>query len=568
MLLQLNIKNFALIEELTISFEEGFNVLSGETGSGKSILIDAVNYALGSKFNKELIRTGEKKTFVEAVFSLENPKTFEVLKELDIEAEDLVIISRETFQTGKSIAKVNGKSILLSTLKTISSTLLDIHGQHENQNLLAPENHIFYVDNYGENKIKKILENYREKYNKLSIVKSRIFELSGKNGEIEKLIDFLKYQIDEINAANLKVSEEEELEEKYKVLSNAERINKTLNLCYLALYSGTDNAQSIYDSLGNVIKELSSLENSFPKIKNICDSLQDAYYNIEESIEQIRSIKEDIYYNENELEYVNSRVYQISGLKKKYGRNVEEILQYRDSIKKQYKELVNSSDIIEGLKKEKGKLQDELKLIGHQLHKERKNIAENLEKRIKHELNFVGLEKSVFKINVELGDKLNFNGMDKVQFAISTNPGEPLKPLEKTVSGGELSRIMLALKTVFVDKDQIPSVIFDEIDTGISGRIAQCVAEKMYSISKKHQVFCVTHLPQIACISDTHYWVSKEVEDEKTYTRVTKMNKEEKEHEIAKMIGGSEVTKLTLEHAKELIKMADSKKAQLRYEAS
>lgn len=563
MLLQLNIKNFALIEELTISFDKGFNVLSGETGAGKSILIDAINFVLGGKFNKDLIRTGENKTFVEAVFTVENPKTVEILKELEIDLEDLIIISRETFQSGKTIAKVNGKSILLSTLKLISSTLLDIHGQHENQNLLAQENHIFYVDYYGEEKIKKILDIYKEKYDKLSIIQNKIFQLTGKDGEREKIIDFLKYQIDEINAANLKESEEEELEEKYKVLSNAEKINKTLNSCYINLYSGGEDVASIYDSLGIVIKELSALQSNLPKLKEISDSLQDAYYNIEGSIEQIRDIKDNIYYDEKELEYINGRIYQINGFKKKYGKNVKEILYYKDKIKAQYEELVNSSEIIEKLKREKNHLKEELKIEGKKLHNERCKIAEVLELKIKNELDFVGLEKSVFKINVELEEKFIHNGMDKVQFNISTNPGEPLKPLEKVVSGGELSRIMLALKTVFVDKDQIPSVIFDEIDTGISGRIAQAVAEKMYSISKSHQVFCVTHLPQIACTSDVHYWVSKEVKDDKTFTRVRKMNKEEKEYEIAKMIGGSEVTKLTLEHAKELINMADSKKIQL-----
>lgn len=567
MLLQLNIKNFALIEDLTVSFDKGFNVLSGETGAGKSILIDAINFVLGSKFNKDLIRTGENKTFVEAIFTVENPKTIEILKELEIELEDLIIVSRETFQTGKSIAKVNGKSILLSTLKLISSTLLDIHGQHENQNLLMPENHIFYVDYYGEDNIKKILYNYKEKYNKLNILQNKMSELLGKDGEREKLLDFLKYQIDEINTANLKENEEEELEEKYKMLSNAEKISKTLKDCYMNLYSGGEDAASIYDSLGIVIKELALLQSNLPKVKEICDSLQDAYYNIEGSIEQIRGIKDNIYYDEKELEFINSRIYQINGFKKKYGKSVKEIINYKDKIKSQYEELVNSSEIIENLKKEKNRLKEELKIEGEKLHSERCKIAQNLEIKIKNELDFVGLQKSVFKINVELEDKFTHSGMDKVQFSISTNPGEPLKPLEKVVSGGELSRIMLALKTVFVDKDQIPTVIFDEIDTGISGRIAQAVAEKMYSISKKHQVFCVTHLPQIACISDVHYWVSKEIKNEKTYTRVKKMNKEEKEYEIAKMIGGSEVTRLTLEHAKELINMADSKKTELKCKA-
>lgn len=560
MLLQLNIKNFALIENLTISFHKGFNVLSGETGAGKSILIDAINFVLGSKFNKDLIRTGEDKTFVEAIFTVENPKTIEILRELDVELEDLIIISRETFQTGKSIAKVNGKSILLSTLKFISSTLLDIHGQHENQNLLMAENHILYVDYYGEDNIKKILNNYKEKYDKLNIVKNKIDELLGKDGDKEKLSDFLKYQIDEINTANLKESEEEELEEKYKMLSNAEKINKTLTGCYMNLYSGDEDTASIYDSLGIVIKELALVQSNLPKVKEICNSLQEAYYNIEGNIEQIRNIKDNIYYDEKELEFINSRIYQINGFKKKYGKTIKEIIQYKDKIKAQYEELVNSSEIVEKLKKEKGKLKEELKIEGEKLHIERCKIAEKLEMKIKNELDFVGLEKSLFKINVDLEDKFTHNGMNKVQFVISTNPGEPLKPLEKVVSGGELSRIMLALKTVFVDKDQIPTVIFDEIDTGISGRIAQAVAEKMYSISNKHQVFCVTHLPQIACISDVHYWVSKEIKDEKTYTRVREMNREEKEYEIARMIGGSEVTRLTLEHAKELINMADSKK--------
>ncbi len=564
MLLQLNIKNFALIENLTISFDNGFNVLSGETGAGKSILIDAINYVLGSKFNKDLIRTGENKTFVEAIFTLSNPKTLEMLKENDIDIDDLIIISRETFQSGKSITKINGKSILLATLKLISSTLLDIHGQHENQNLLSAENHIEYVDSYGKEKSRELLLDYREKYNELSKIENKINELMGRDGERDKLIDFLKYQIDEISSSNLKENEDEQLEKKYKVLSNAEKINTTLNNSYSCLYTGNEEAISIYDNLGMVIKELALVQENLPKIKEINDGLKDAYYNIEGSIEQIRSIKDNISYDEKELEYINSRIYQIDGFKKKYGNSIEKILEYRDKIKSQYDEMINSSEIIQKLKKEKDDLIKELRIYGEKLHKERCEIAEDLQIKIKNELDFVGLEKSIFKIKVDLETKFYLNGMDKVQFYISTNPGEPLKPLEKIVSGGELSRMMLALKTVFVDKDQIPSVIFDEIDTGISGRIAQCVAEKMYTISKSHQVFCVTHLPQIACISDIHYWVSKEVKNEKTYTRIRKMNKEEKEYEIARMIGGSEVTKLTLEHAKELIKMANFRKKEIK----
>ncbi|MBV4415200.1 DNA repair protein RecN [Clostridium tyrobutyricum] len=561
MLLQLNINNFALIENLTVSFGVGFNVLSGETGAGKSILIDAINYIIGNKFNRDLIRIGEKKTFVEAVFTIENPKTKEILisKEIEFE-EDLLIISRETFQSGRSIAKVNGKSILLAELKDITCTILDIHGQHENQNLLLWENHINYVDDYGEDSIKALIENYSENYKKLYEIKNKINRLSGNNGDRKKISDFLKYQIDEINSANLKEEEENELNKKFKLLSSSEKINNTLNNCYTNLYSGFENKKSIQDELGNIIKDISSIKNIDNKIENIHKLLEDAYYNIEESVDEIRSIIANNSYDEKELEYINNRLYEISGYKKKYGNTIKDILEYRKKISNEYKEIIDSEDIINELKKSQYIVQEKLKIQARKIHVERCNVSKVLENKVKDELKFIGLEKSIFKIKIDLQDKFMENGMDIVQFYISTNPGQPLKPLEKIVSGGELSRIMLALKTVFVDKDKISSVIFDEIDTGISGRIAQRTAEKMYAISKKHQVLCVTHLPQIAAISDTHYLVLKDVHNNNTYTRIKKLNNEEKEHELAKMLGGSEVTEITLAHAKELIKMADAKK--------
>ncbi|WP_446899369.1 DNA repair protein RecN [Clostridium sp. LBM24168] len=561
MLLQLNIKNFALIEKLTLSFSSGFNVLSGETGAGKSILIDAINYIIGNKFNKELIRTGEKKTFVEAVFTIENPKTGQILKSQDIDFdEDLVIVSRETFQSGRSIAKINGKSILLADLKEITSTMLDIHGQHENQNLLLPENHINYVDDYGEDLVGKLIEDYVVDYKKFNKIKNKINELSGENGDRKKMLDFLKYQIDEINSSNLNEKEESELNKKFEVLSHSEKISNILNACYASLYGGFDDRRSIQDELGSVVKDISSIEDISLNIKNVHKLLEDAYYNIEESVNQIRSLMDSVTYDEGELERINNRIYEISGYKKKYGNTIKDILEYRDKILTQYNEIVNSKHIIENLERDKQKIEKNLKVKSTEIHKIRCIIAKKLEKNIKEELNFIGMEKSVFKIKVELQDKFTNKGMDLVQFYISTNPGEPLKPLEKIVSGGELSRIMLALKAEFVDKDSIPSVIFDEIDTGISGRVAQCVAEKMYEISKKRQVLCVTHLPQIASMSDTHYLVEKEIHDDKTYTKIKKLNLEEKEYELAKMVGSSKVTKITLAHAKELIKIADSKK--------
>jgi DNA repair protein RecN (Recombination protein N) len=564
MLLQININNFALIESLTISFDKGFNVLTGETGAGKSILIDAINYVLGGKFSRDLIRTGEDKTYVEAVFSIENEKTVEVLKEFEIEFDDLVIISRETFQSGKSVAKVNGKSLLLTNIKAISSTLLDIHGQHENQNLLEPANHIYYLDSFGEKDLSKELDKYKNIYKRYTEIQHEIDNLQGKDGEKEKLIDFYKYQLEEINKANLKKGEDEELESEYSVLSNAEKINKALRSSFELLSSGSEDSLSIFDGLGVAVKEIRGVQKHIDKVKAIADSLEEAYYNIEENAENIRKLMENIQYDEGKLEFINSRIYQIGLYKKKYGKTIEDILQYRDKIENQYTQLVNSSEIIEKLKLERNTKLNELKGSSSKLHDARAKIAEALERAVKKELSYIGLEKSVFKIEVELTESFNELGADKVQFMISTNPGEPLKPLERIVSGGELSRIMLALKTVFVDKDHIPSVIFDEIDVGISGRVAQSVAEKMYSISGSHQVFCVTHLPQIACISDVHFLISKDVKENKTFTSVSKMNQEQKQYEIARMVGGAEVTRLTLEHAGELINLADSKKIELK----
>ncbi|MBW9170742.1 DNA repair protein RecN [Clostridium estertheticum] len=560
MLLQLNIMNFALIEKLSINFERGFNVLSGETGAGKSILIDAINYVLGGKFNKSLIRTGENKTYVEAIFTIDNQNNKNVLEEMDIDYEDTVFISRETFQSGKSIAKVNGKSLLLSKVKYISKNLLDIHGQHDNHNLLDKANHIFYVDSFGNERLRTAIIEYNDKYTRMISIKNRIVKLEGNEGERDKRIDFLDYQLEEIKNANLKIGEDEELLEKYAIVSNSENLEKHLSISYQLLYTSDEENPSVLYNLAIAIKELRTIEKHMDKIKEIADSIEESYFNIEESITEIRDLKESIYYDEKELEYMNSRISQINNCKKKYGSTIKEIYEYRDKIDVEYEELTNSSEIITSLKKEKIALEGEMRIIADEIHEIRCETAKKLQNKIKDELNYIGLERSKFFIEVKLTDEFYKNGCDKVQFCIATNPGEPLNPLEEIVSGGELSRIMLALKTVFVDKDEIPTVIFDEIDTGISGRIAQCVAEKMYLISLNHQIFCVTHLPQIASMADINYLISKNVINDKTYTNIIRMNDNEKQQEIARMIGGTEVTKLTLENSKEMINLANNRK--------
>lgn len=562
MLLQLTIENFALIEKLTISFEKEFNILSGETGAGKSILIDAINYVLGSKFNKDLIRTGEMKTFVEAVFDIENEKIKECLDDLNIEYEDLVIISRETFQNGKSIVKVNGKAIILSMLKKLTEKLIDIHGQHQNQTLLDKANHIIYLDSYGEDRINEKVSEYQILFKKTKDLEEKIENLKG-NEDREKLLNYLKFQVDDIDEANLKVGEDEELAEKYNLLSHAEKINNSLRIAY-NLLNGRSDGESILDNISHVCHELASTEKHLEKIKEINQSLNNIYYSLQDISRDVRNLNEDVVYDEQELEQVNSRIYKISLYKKKYGEKIEDILNYKDELLKQYDELLNSEATIKMLIAEKDILLDRMEVLSEEIHLIRIDIASQLESRISDELKYVGLEKCTFKIDVMYHSDFNLRGKDEVQYLVSTNPGEPLKSMEKVVSGGELSRIMLALKTVFVDKDKIPTVIFDEIDTGISGRIAQCVAEKMYEISTKHQVFCITHLPQIACMSDCHFLVSKHIHNNKTFSQVKKITEQDKILEIAKMIGGVEVTSSTIENATEMTKLANEKKKNIR----
>lgn len=560
MLLQLNIKNFALIRELCVEFGKGFNILSGETGAGKSILIDTIDYVLGGKFSKDLIRYGEDKTFVEAVFSIENPDLLNVLKELDID-DELLIISRETTLLGKSIIKVNGKSVVLSYLKRIREKLLDIHGQHQNQNLLNRLYHILYLDDFIGEEIYSYLKQYEDLRKDQNIIIEKIKELNG-NADREKLLDYLKFQIDDIEKANLKINEEDDLKEEFNMLSNAEKISLALSKSYSVLENPIEGI-SVIEGISKVVNELSSVENHFEKIKDKREKIEDTLYTLEEVSREIRDLSSEIYYDEFELEKINSRIYEISLYKKKYGESVEDVLNYLIKLRSQYDELVNSEEIINELNSKKLKIEEEMRNLCNVMHDIRKKYARNLEEKIKYELNYIGMEKSQIKIDIEKGESFNSRGLDDVTFLISTNPGEPLKVLEKVVSGGELSRIMLAMKCVFVDKDQIPTLIFDEIDTGISGTIAKRVGEKMFEVSAKHQVLCITHLPQIASLSDCHYFVSKRVENGKTFTEIKTLDKYEKIKEIAKMTSGDEVSDVTLESASEMVAFAELKKQEI-----
>lgn len=561
MLIQLNIKNFALIQELSVEFGNGFNILSGETGAGKSILIDTIDYVLGGKFSKDLIRYGETKTFVEAIFTIENKDITNVLKELEIEYEDILIISRETTISGKSIIKVNGKSIMLLHLKRIREKLLDIHGQHQNQNLLNKASHIMYLDNYIIEKIDDKLKSYevlREQH--LDII-NRINKLNS-NNDIEKITSYLKFQIEDIENAKLKVGEEEELNEQFSLLSNAEKISLALSKTYNIL-DNTNEGISVIEGLAKVISDLEFVEKYYDRFKDKKEKIEESLYILEDLSREVRDLSQEIYYDEFELEKINSRLYEISLYKKKYGESILEVLNYLEKIKDQYEELINSEEVIRKLEIDKVKFEDKMRVLSKELHDIRLENKVFLENNIKSELAYIGMGKAEIEILVEEKNEFNTRGYDEVIFMISTNPGEPLKSLEKVLSGGELSRIMLALKCVFIDKDNIPTLIFDEIDTGISGSIAKRVGEKMYQVSVKHQVLCITHLPQIAALSDCHYFVSKKIEEGKTFTQIKTLNQEEKIQEIAQMTNGDEISEVMIENAREMVGSADYKKKEI-----
>ena len=561
MLIQLNIKNFALIEEMTIDFSEGFNILSGETGAGKSIMIDAIDFVLGGKFSKSLIRTGKERTYVEALFTIENDSIKKILEELDIEYDDIVIVSRESHQNGKNLIKINGKSFITSQLRKLGCKLLDIHGQHQNADLLQRATHIVQLDDFIGESIYDIIKKFTFEKEKLLEVQDKIKRIEG-NEDREKLLDYLKFQIEDIEKAKLKENEEEDLKEEYNILANAEKINNALLSAHNLLNNNEEF--TVINSLSKVLHELSSIENHFEKIKSNKESIEGAFYTLEECSREIRDMAEEIVFDNDALEKVNSRIYEINQYKKKYAPSIPEILEYHEKIKREYDEIISSEKIIKELKEKELIIINKMKEISLKLHEIRSKKAKELQENILSELKFVGLEKSRMEIRVEIKDNFNERGFDEVTFFISTNPGEPLMPLEKVLSGGELSRIMLALKCVFAEKDKIPTLIFDEIDTGISGAVAQRVGEKMYQLSNTHQIICITHLPQIAVLSDYHYFVMKKVNNNKTFTEIKVLLKEEKEIEISKMLSGDEVTEATLNNVREMIKLSDLKKIEIK----
>jgi DNA repair protein RecN (Recombination protein N) len=561
MLLQLDIRNIALIDKISLEIARGLNVLTGETGAGKSILIDSINAVLGERVNRDIIRSGKDKAFVEAVFDYDNTYIDNILDEMGIEHTDgSLILSREISLSGKNTCRINGRLVNVSVLKQVGELLLDIHGQHDNQSLLKTETHIELLDAFGGENLQRIKSEYESLFEQYKSIKLKLHGLVGDKGEIARRMDMLKFQIDDIKNARLKNGEDDELFKKRQILANSEKIMNSILGAYELLSEGGANGKSALYNLNKALSELSAILKYNEEIKPVSEKLESIVYQLEDVCGDLRSKRDEAEFDPEELTGIEERLDIISRMKRKYGANIPEVLEFLDKSQKEYDVLLQSESLAEELKKELASVSQNLQKNADRLHQERRKAAELLEGSITGELENLEMKNSSFKVNLEFdGEGSHFakSGLDSVEFLISSNAGEPLKPLSKIASGGEMSRIMLAIKTILANVDEIPTLIFDEIDTGISGKAAQKVGEKLSYISQTHQVICVTHLSQLACMADNHLYIEKNSDGESTFTTVETLDRKGRIEEIARIIGGSDITALAYKHAEELLKSAE-----------
>lgn len=554
MLQELSIKDFAIIDEIQISFQPKMTVLTGETGAGKSIIIDALGLLAGGRGSTEFIRKGEKKAVIQGLFTLpREANTYNILEEYGIDSEDgQIILQRDLYRGGRNICRINGMMVNLATLRKVGETLIDIHGQNEHQELMKPENHIDLLDEYDKktselrNQYQVVYQNYRKL--KLSMEKKEADEKAW-----AQRLDMLNFQVKEIGEAGLKINEEDELVEEKNKLDNFQAIHDALELSYQIL---SGEKIDVVGNLGNAMNELSDVSDLSENLQEINTKISDAFYSLEDVARDISDELDSMEWNGERLNEIEERLELIHQLKRKYGDTIEDILHYHSRIVKELREMENTEQNSEKQERQLSEALEKVKELAIKLSKQRKKSAKKLEKMIHEQLSALYMDKAVFEVKFLNNSKLYSKGIDKVEFYIQTNPGEEMGPLAKIASGGELSRIMLALKTIFSQKMGVTSIIFDEVDTGVSGRVAQAIAEKISQISNNSQVLCITHLPQVAAIADNHYYISKSVNDGRTETSLEELDEKQKIREIARMLSGSEITELTLKHAEELIKMS------------
>ena len=536
MITNLHIKNIGIIDDIEINYNEGLNVLTGETGAGKSLIINSLNIISGGRFSKEMIRKGESQSYIEiCLYEPENENSI----------DGSIIVSREINLNGRNMCKINGRMVTVNELKEFMKKIIEIHGQNDSQNLLDSKEHLKYLDGYVGSEINTLKENYQEAFIKYNEIKKELKENYGDDKERQRRLDLLKYQFNEIESVKLQINEEEELEKKQKLIQNSEKIVSTLNDVDLSI------GENAIDLLSNAIRQIEKIENIDNKYQECTNSLKSVYYELQEISRDVSNYKEDIYFDENEQKEIEDRLDLIYDLKRKYGNSIKEILNYKTEVQNEIYRIENMEEYTNTLKKEQKKIKEKLDEIGLKIHSVRELKAKELTTEINKNLQDLEMKNAKVNIHVDLAEEFFETGKDKVEFFISTNIGEDEKELIKIASGGEMSRIMLAIKTVIANSDKIPVLIFDEIDTGISGKAANKVAEKLSKISKNHQILCISHLPSIAAVADYNYFINKSIQNERTITTIKKLEETEIIHEIARISSG-EINEVTLNYAKEL----------------
>ncbi|PTK64533.1 DNA repair protein RecN [Staphylococcus haemolyticus] len=552
MLQTLSIKQFAIIDELEIHFSDGLTVLSGETGSGKSIIIDAIGQLIGMRASSDYVRHGEKKAIIEGIFDIDESKdVIHILHNLDIEIdEDFLLVKREIFSTGKSICRLNNQIVTLQDLRKVMQELLDIHGQHETQTLLKQKYHLKLLDDYAEDKYLSTKEKYQNVFNQYKSKTKELEELESADQALLQRLDLMKFQYEELEEASLKEGEIEQLEVDIRRIQNSEKLSMALNNAHVTL---TDE-HAITDRLYELSNHLQSIDDILPdKFSKLKEDIDQFYYTLEDAKHELYDEMSNTEFDEQMLNELESRMNLLTNLKRKYGKDINELITYKDKLQNEIAKIENYEESTSQLREEISQLYDEVMSKGKVLSRERRTVARTLRDHIVSEIQNLQMKDANLELSFQLLDKPTIDGIEFVEFLISPNKGEPLKSLNKIASGGELSRIMLALKSIFVQSRGQTAILFDEVDSGVSGQAAQKMAEKMRDIAEYIQVICISHLPQVASMSDHHLLISKASNDDRTTTQVKELENDDKIDEIARMISGASVTELTRENAKEMI---------------
>lgn len=560
MLQELAIKNFAIIDALTISFDGGMTVLTGETGAGKSIIIDAVGLLAGGRASSDLIRHGENKTVVQGLFEMpDTPYLFDLMNDYGITPDrDQVVLQRELSNNGKNVTRVNGTLVTVAVLREIASHLIDIHGQNEHQELMNPQKHLYLLDQFGDESLAALLHAYEESYAEYQQIQTERSNLMLDEQQNIQRIDLLTFQINEIEQANLTDDNEEAaLIEERNLLANHQRILQGLTTLYAVLQGDEGN---VIDQVGIGLEAIQRIEAFGKNYQDLATNISESFYQLQDAAATIRNEMDEMSYDEGRLNEIELRLETLKQLKRKYGSTIKEIKAYYEAIVVELDMISNKESYLNQLQKRYDKAYVILIQVGADLTKKRREMGRKLEIEVQNQLKELYMDKATFQVVFKEQEAIRSNGLHDVEFYIAPNVGEPPKPLAKIASGGELSRMMLAIKTIFTQTQGITSIIFDEVDTGVSGRVAQAIANKIHVVSEHSQVLCITHLAQVAAISDQHFFIEKAVIEERTYTHVEKITGTKRTAEIARMLAGTEITDLSIAHAEELLNLAKKEK--------